>query len=552
MYPKVGGFRHLHYYDDKYDPECGARRGNGRFSGRLVALLLLIWIILATVFGGAVVFWSCEAVQQAWMRKSGKRKWLQNLQLIWSTIFSHGSAYLFFLSITPSQSSLIWAIAPLCGAIIQPLIGSVSDTSRSRFGRRRPFILGGAVGVIISLSALAWVGAIMHGLASLLGRSESESLRIAIQAGTIICVTMLNLSMQPLQLGLRALIVDACPADQQSSASAWAGRFTGIANILGYILGSLPLGAITHDNEARRFRVLTLSSVAALVGTVATTCYFIREDDGRDMVYEPQDGMLILRFARNMRNGWSSMTVRARRVCCVQFFAWMGWFGFLFYSTSYVGRLYIDESRRNGVEHFYFLQDAGIRLGTFASLLSAVAAFATTVIVPQIARAKEGVSLDEKEMFKGLKRRVKDGKWWQTHVIWAMSLCLYAVCTFCTIFIVSTNAAILVIALTGVSWGITQWAPFALLGEEIAMRQAEGNSTAEEGGRQWTTSQSGAIMGVHNAAISVPQILAAVGSSFIFWLFEDHRSGGNDGIAWVLRCSGVAALIAAYFAWRLN
>jgi solute carrier family 45, member 1/2/4 len=59
-------------------------------------------------------------------------------------------------------------------------------------------------------------------------------------------------------------------------------------------------------------------------------------------------------------------------------------------------------------------------------------------------------------------------------------------------------------------------------------------------------------MGVHNAAISIPQILAALGSSFIFWLCEGSRSGEDDGIGWVLRTSGVAALVAAYFAWQLK
>lgn len=34
--------------------------------------------------------------------------------------------------------------APLSGLLIQPLMGSYADASKSRYGRRRPFMLGGA------------------------------------------------------------------------------------------------------------------------------------------------------------------------------------------------------------------------------------------------------------------------------------------------------------------------------------------------------------------------------------------------------------------------
>ncbi len=34
--------------------------------------------------------------------------------------------------------------APLSGLLIQPLIGSYADASKSRYGRRRPFMLGGS------------------------------------------------------------------------------------------------------------------------------------------------------------------------------------------------------------------------------------------------------------------------------------------------------------------------------------------------------------------------------------------------------------------------
>lgn len=469
------------------------------------------------------------------------------MQLVWATIFSYGSAYLFSLGITKSQSSLIWAIAPICGALVQPIVGAVADNYQSRWGRRRPFVLIGAVGIVISLITLAWVGDIIHALAAVLGVHTYEGVQTPIQIATILCITLLNLSIQPLQSGLRALIIDVCPPEQQSVANAWAGRFTGISNIIGYILGSFPLGSILRDNETWRFRFLSLLSAAILVITVLVTVYFIREDDSRESTYERVEGMLLIRILGNAKNGWSSMPLQSQRVCVVQFFSWMGWFGFLFYSTPYVGQLYIAESRRRGEEHFYLLGNAGIRLGTFARLLSAITGLATTFIVPHVASVNLRVTISEKSATKG-----QFGRWRQTHLIWALCQCSYAFCMFCTLFVSSTRAAIILITLAGVPWGVTQWAPFALLGEEIAMHQAKKYSMLEMGTGRAMESQSGAMMGIHNAVISIPQILAAVGSSVVFLLFEGSRSGENDGIAWVLRMSGVPALLAAYLALRLN
>lgn len=473
------------------------------------------------------------------------------LQIVWSTIFSHGSAYLFSLGITKPQSSLIWAIAPICGTIIHPLVGAIADNSRLRWGRRRPFILGGAVGIIMSLTALAWISKLVLTLSKVFGIHSQESIRITTQYGTITCIILLNISIQPLQSGVRALIVDVCPSEQQSIASAWAGRFTGIGNILGYMLGSLPLGFVSHDHEAWRFRYLSLLSVSVLAVTVAITTYFIHEEDPDERSYEPQGGFPPLRILRNVRAGLRNMPPQARRVCTIQFFAWMGWFGFLFYSTSYISRLYLDEGRRFGIEFGLHpeLKTDGIRVGTIASLLFAIVALATTIVVPRFARSTDfAMPFSEKAAFINRIGRLR-----QTHKIWAMSHLLYAMCAFSTFFISSTIAGVTLVGLTGISWGVTQWAPFTLLGEEIATHHVEQDSSLENNGQPLSSIHSGAMMGVHNAAISAPQILAALGSSFIFWFVEGKkfREDGH-GIAWILRISGMAALVAAWLAWQLK
>ena len=64
--------------------------------------------------------------------------------------------YLLSLGLTKSRTSLVWIAGPLSGLIMQPIVGVFSDRSRSRWGRRRPFMAVGAVMVGICLLVLGW------------------------------------------------------------------------------------------------------------------------------------------------------------------------------------------------------------------------------------------------------------------------------------------------------------------------------------------------------------------------------------------------------------
>jgi solute carrier family 45 protein 1/2/4 len=88
--------------------------------------------------------------------------------------------YLLQLGLTKSRTSLVWIAGPLSGLIIHPLIGVIADRSRSKWGRRRPFMLGGAVIVAFFLLLLGWtsevVGLFVH---------DTEKVRISLKEGDL-------------------------------------------------------------------------------------------------------------------------------------------------------------------------------------------------------------------------------------------------------------------------------------------------------------------------------------------------------------------------------
>jgi len=59
--------------------------------------------------------------------------------------------------------------------------------------------------------------------------------------------------------------------------------------------------------------------------------------------------------------------------------------------------------------------------------------------------------------------------------------------------------------------------------------------------------ETGAVMGLHNFAISASQILAGVGCSVIYAVAR--AVGSRDGTGWVLRAGGMAVGGAVWLGW---
>ena len=109
------------------------------------------------------------------------------LQLGWSVEMSNGSPYLLSLGMSKTLLAFVWLAGPLSGVIVQPIVGMKSDRSRIKWGRRRPFIVGGAIATMVSILFLAWTREIVNGFLSIFG-VDTSSHAVGI---VIICVAVL-------------------------------------------------------------------------------------------------------------------------------------------------------------------------------------------------------------------------------------------------------------------------------------------------------------------------------------------------------------------------
>ena len=109
------------------------------------------------------------------------------LQIAWSVETSSGSPFLLSLGMSKSLLALVWIAGPLGGVLVQPYVGIRSDNCRVSWGKRRPFMIAGAIATAVSFLALAWSKAIVHGFLGLFGADPEAR---GVQACTIIWATI--------------------------------------------------------------------------------------------------------------------------------------------------------------------------------------------------------------------------------------------------------------------------------------------------------------------------------------------------------------------------
>lgn len=78
---------------------------------------------------------------------------------------AHASAVFESLGAEASQLPLLWLGAPLMGLVAQPIVGELSDRTVSRWGKRQPYFLGGAVIGAAMLVAMPMATSLMQAVA---------------------------------------------------------------------------------------------------------------------------------------------------------------------------------------------------------------------------------------------------------------------------------------------------------------------------------------------------------------------------------------------------
>ena len=180
------------------------------------------------------------------------------IQFGWGLQLGNMSGIYEKLGANPDQLPLLWLAAPLTGLIVQPIIGSMSDRTWGRLGRRRPYFL---------------VGAILASLA-LFFMPTSSSLWMA--AGLLwILDASINITMEP----FRAFVADKLPEEQRTLGFVMQSFFIGIgaslANALPWLFRQYGVNGTTASGipltVQYSFKIGAAAFLFAVLWTVFTT-----------------------------------------------------------------------------------------------------------------------------------------------------------------------------------------------------------------------------------------------------------------------------------------
>ncbi|PBP28734.1 general alpha-glucoside permease [Diplocarpon rosae] len=501
------------------------------------------------------------------------------LQLAWAVELSNGTPYLLALGLSKSLMALVWIAGPLSGALVQPYVGILSDNCRSSWGKRTPFMVFGGIATILSLLCLAWVREIVGGILGLFGAGrDSEGVKITTIVVAVCFVYILDFSINTVQAGIRAFILDCCPSHQQETANSMASRVVGVGNIIGFVAGYVDLPKYLWFFGNTQFQILCVIASISLSSTVAISVLTVRERDPRLEAAKPKGKGGLIAFFKTVFTSIRRLPPLTRRVCGVQLVAWVGFFPQLFYSSSYVGDIYVQpyllQNPNMTPAEIDKLYETATRMGTRALLVYAIVSLATNVflpflIAPSYDAASYESSTDSQRSYTTRLSRFLDAlviPWLTLRRAWLIAHLIFATCMFSTLIVRSIAAATALIGIVGIPWALTLWAPFAIISAEISKRDALRRArksvrrssdldTDIEGhpGADPEEDQAGVILGIHNMSIATPQILATLGSSAIFWFLQKPRgTPGDRSYAAVLAAGGFFSLIAAYLIGQIK
>jgi MFS family permease len=148
--------------------------------------------------------------------------------------------------------SVLEGIGTVVAVVWQPIVGTMSDRTRSRWGRRRPFIFTGTVGDVLFLLGLALSGSFWP---------------------LVVFYTLLQLASNTAQGPYQGLAPDVVPVDQRGTASG----FYGLANLLGVLAGTLVAGYI-QSHAGRPAAVLSIALFLVVTMLVTVLCVPERPD----------------------------------------------------------------------------------------------------------------------------------------------------------------------------------------------------------------------------------------------------------------------------------
>ena len=365
------------------------------------------------------------------------------------------------LGADPHTLSFFWVLPPLMGMIVQPIVGSMSDKTWCKWGRRKPYLYVGAIVAIIVMALLPNSG------------SFEMTVKAALAFGALMLMlldTSINMAMQPFKM----MVGDMVNEEQKTKAYSIQSLLCNAGSLVGYLFpyfftwigvqSVAPEGQIP-DSVTWSFYIGAAILILCVFYTGAKVKEWNPEDYAKYNNIKKED--------ESQSSNLFSLLIHAPKVFwqigLVQFFSWFAFLYMWTYTTGGIAETVWGAINPASPEY----QAAGDWTGVLFAV-QAVGSILWAMVIPMFRSSKAAYSV---------------------------SLLLGAIGFISTYFIHDQYMLFVSFLLIGCAWAAMLALPFALLTNAL------------------TGKSLGSYMGLFNCTICLPQIVASLVGGVLFMTF---------------------------------
>ncbi len=417
------------------------------------------------------------------------------IQFGWGLQLANMSGIYTYLGAKPEEVPILWLAGPVTGLLVQPVVGSMSDRTWNRLGRRRPYFLVGAILASVALyfmpnSTALWMAA------SLLWVLDA-SINVSMEPFRAFVADKLNVSqrtagfvMQSFFIGVGASLANALPyIFRRYGVDADYQRRVSDATAAGIQLTEIPPSVVYS------FKIGAVVFLLAVLWTVLTTREY-PPDDMEEFERRRREHKGIGASLREISSAFGDMPQTMKQLAVVQFFTWLGlfcmWMFFGLMTSYHVYGAPNDQSA---------LFKDGQAWGGIAFMVYSIVCFLVAFALPKLAGATS------------------------RKTVHAVALICGGLGLLASYFIQDKNLLLLTMVGVGIAWASILSMPYAILAGALPPQRM------------------GVYMGIFNFFIVIPEIIA----SFTFGPVIRALFGPDNPKAplYVVMAGGAFMLIAA-------
>ena len=371
------------------------------------------------------------------------------------------------LGADPHSLGYFWILPPLMGLLVQPIVGTLSDKTWTRFGHRIPYLFIGAAFAVTVMCLLPNAGSF--------GLTIGGAMIFGLIA-LMLLDTSINMAMQPFKM----LVGDMVNEKQKARAYSIQSFLCNAGNVVGFVFpyvfawiglkNQAPKGVVP-DTVIWSFYVGAAILILCVIYTVLkvkewTPAEYAAYNEAKEEVKEEKADWLTL-----LKNAPATFW----KVGLVQFFCWAGFLYMWNYTPGAISETVWNTTDTS--THAY--QEAGNWVGILFAV-QAMGSVAWALVLPRFRNTK---------------------------VAYAISLLVAGIGFGMVPFIHDQYLLFVPFLLIGAGWAAMLAMPFTFVTNAL---QGYGHM--------------GAYLGLFNGTICVPQIVAAAISGYLLTLVGSHQS----------------------------